>query len=185
MSSINFGGLIDVQVTRRPDKTAIITPDGSWTYRELHDKVQSIAARLSDDGIGVGDRVALLGYNSKEYVATLLAVYRVGAIAVPINYRLQRDELNHLVTDSGATAAFADAELVVDLEQALGGAASAFKVRICLDGDGLEGWESFCSVVVAESGRTVPLARVGHQSVQRIMYTNGTTSRPKGAMITH
>jgi fatty-acyl-CoA synthase len=185
VSSINFGGLVDVQVTRRPDKAAIITLDGSWSYRELHHNVQAIATRLADNGIGVGDRVALLGYNTKEYVATLLAVYRVGAIAVPINYRLQRDELNHLVTDSGAIAAFADAELVTDLEEALGAAASAFKVRICLDGDGPEGWESFGSVAAAESGRTVPLASLGHESVQRIMYTSGTTSRPKGVMITH
>lgn len=183
MSSINFGGLVDVQVTRRPEKAAIVTREGSWTYRRLHEAVHALAARLADDGVGQGDRVALLGYNSKEYVAALLAVYRLGAVAVPINYRLQRDELQHLVADSGACAALADHDLIADLEAATG--TGAFKVRICLDADGPAGWTSFGSVVAEGTGRTVPLAALDHDSVQRIMYTSGTTSRPKGVMVTH
>lgn len=185
MSSINFGGLVDVQATRRPDKAAIVTPEGAWTYRELHDKVHAAAARLTDSGVGMGDRVALLGYNTKAYVAALLAIYRIGAIAVPINYRLQQDELNHLVADSGAIAAFADSALATDLERTLGDGAPPFTAQICLDGEPPEGWSSFDAVVDECAGRRVPLAPVGHDSVQRIMYTSGTTSRPKGVMITH
>jgi acyl-CoA synthetase (AMP-forming)/AMP-acid ligase II len=185
VSSINFGGLVDVQVTRRPDKPAIITPDGTWTYRRLHDAVHAVAARLIDSGIGVGDRVALLGYNTKEYVAALLAIYRVGAIAVPINYRLQRDELEHLVADSGAVAAFADEDLADELERALIAASAEVRARICLDGAGAHGWTSFNTVVEEEVGRAAALAPADQNTVQRIMYTSGTTSRPKGVMITH
>ncbi len=186
MSSVNFGGMVDVQVTRRPDKAAIVTVDGEWTYRQLHDAVHAVAAHLQDRGVGAGDRVALLGYNSAEYVVALLAVYRLGAVAVPMNYRLQRDELAHLVADSGAVAAFADAELVPDLVAAAGDRASHLRALVSLDAPPREtGWTTLADVVAAGEGRRVPLAAVEHATVQRIMYTSGTTSRPKGAMVTH
>jgi acyl-CoA synthetase (AMP-forming)/AMP-acid ligase II len=185
VSSVNFGGMVDFQLSRRPDEPAVITADRTWTYRELHDAVQGVARYLADRGVHEGDRVALLGYNSAEYVVALLAIYRLGAIAVPMNYRLRREELRHLFSDSGAVAAFADVQLVDDLEAAADSAPGALRACLCLDGAGPAGWAPVAQLIAEWDGRGVPLAPVDHQTVQRIMYTSGTTSRPKGALISH
>ncbi|MGX4695429.1 class I adenylate-forming enzyme family protein [Streptomyces sp. JNUCC 63] len=184
MSSVNLGGVVDSHRSRRPDQPAIITESRVWTYEDLAQAVHSFAAWLHDRGVGRGDRVALLAKNSAEYVVSLLAVYRVGGIAVPLNYRLQSEELTYLLRDSGSVAILADGEYTASIDAILADTPQ-LRLRVCLDGAGGAGWQPWAQAVAAHAGSSVPVAEVGPQDVQRIMYTSGTTSRPKGVLVTH
>lgn len=183
-ANINLSDLVDVHRSRRPDEPALLTEARTWTYEDLAATVHSFAAYLAARGIGRGDRVAVLGLNSAEYVNALLAVYRVGAIAVPLNYRLQEDELNYLLANSGSSAILADEEFVGIVDN-LAERMPSLGTRVCLDGSGTSDWMAFDDAVREHHGAAVPSAIVGTDGIQRIMYTSGTTSRPKGVLITH
>ncbi|MCG2623389.1 AMP-binding protein [Arthrobacter sp. I2-34] len=184
MSSSNFGNLVDVHRSRRPEAPALITAERTWTYEDLAATVHAFAAYLQESGIRRGDRLALLGMNSAQYVAALLAVYRLGAIAVPLNYRLQLDELEYLLTNSGSVGVLADGQFTAVMDT-VGQALPPMRTRICLDGPGGTGWVAFDDAVAHHAGAEVPAEAVGPEDIQRIMYTSGTTSRPKGVLVTH
>ncbi|MDR7084835.1 acyl-CoA synthetase (AMP-forming)/AMP-acid ligase II [Arthrobacter ginsengisoli] len=183
-ANINLSNLVDVHRSRRPDEPALLTDARTWTYEDLAATVHSFAAYLATRGIGRGDRVSLLGLNSAEYVNALLAIFRVGAIAVPLNYRLQQDELDYLLTNSGSVAILADEEFVGIVDELAGGMPS-LGTRVCLNGSGTAEWLAFDDAVRQHQGAKVSSAIVGPEDIQRIMYTSGTTSRPKGVVITH
>jgi fatty-acyl-CoA synthase len=183
VSNINTGSLVDVQRRRRPDALALVSQDESCTYGELAERVHAFADRLREAGLGRGDRIAFLGGNSINYVVALMAVYRVGAIAVTLNVRLQVDELDYLFHDSGAIAALVDAEMIGVAEKVCAG--HDLRLSVCLDRSGLEGWPGLDDVVEAHRGAEVPVVDVAFDDPQRILYTSGTTSRPKGVVITH
>jgi fatty-acyl-CoA synthase len=185
MTAMNFGRLVDLQRVRRETEPALITDEDVWTYGRLADSVHATAAFLAERGVGKGDRVAVLGMNSPEYVCAVLAVYRLGAIAVPLNYRLQRVELEFLVRDSGAVAVICETEFVEVMHEICEDLRLRASVQLDGDGCGSPGWSLFSQVLADYSGREVPSAEVAFDDPQRIMYTSGTTSRPKGVIITH
>jgi acyl-CoA synthetase (AMP-forming)/AMP-acid ligase II len=186
MSSVNYAGFVDVQMKRRGHQDAIITPDGSWTFARLYHDVNALADHLRTVGVGPGDRVAILAMNSPEYVCSLLAIYRLGAVAVPLNYRLQVEELRYLLADSGSVGVLADMEFVPVVREAVEGLKD-LRTRIVLDvtTDPEPGWEFFKDIIREHQGKGVPLYEASFDTLQRIMYTSGTTSHPKGVMITH
>jgi fatty-acyl-CoA synthase len=184
VSSSNFSDVVDVHRSRRPDAPALITADRTWTYEDVAATVHAFASYLQASGIRRGDRVALLGMNSAQYVNALLAVYRIGAIAVPLNYRLQEDELEYLLTNSGCISVLADAEFTAVMDR-VGEILPPMHARVCLHGSGSTGWVAFDDAVADHLGAVVPSEAVGPEDIQRIMYTSGTTSRPKGVLVTH
>jgi len=145
------------------------------TYTELAGRVADLAGGLVADGIGVGDRVALLMHNSIEFVETFLAVAMAGAVAVPLNVRLREPDFQHMLTDSGS-------RLLVT-ESALLTAAPAL-----LNLDGLR-------VVRVDRGELGTLREQGQplegptprrdQDLLSLMYTSGTTGVPKAVMLSH
>jgi fatty-acyl-CoA synthase len=185
MSAMNFARLIDLQCIRREHHPALITEDHVWTYGRLAENVWAISAYLAARGVLKGDRVAMLGMNSAEYVAVAFAIYRLGAVAVPLNYRLQHEELKFLLRDSGAVAILCDKDYVSSIEGVSEGI--EWRAKVQLDGPHAEasGWLTFSEVVADYSGSAAPLAEVVAADPQRIMYTSGTTSRPKGVILTH
>ncbi|MET9616463.1 acyl-CoA synthetase [Kitasatospora indigofera] len=166
---------------RTPGRTAVVHQDGELTYAQLHLRVLRLAHALRALGVGRGDRVAYLGPNHPAFLETLFATGALGAVFVPLNTRLAAAELAFNLGDSGS------AVLVHAREQAeaAGAAASAAGTRrlISLDGPapGVLGYED----LLAGSG-TEPLDEaVAPDSPCMIMYTSGTTGRPKGAVLSH
>ncbi|MFG3406998.1 long-chain fatty acid--CoA ligase [Streptomyces sp. NPDC048142] len=166
---------------RTPDRVAIVHEDRSWTYRELHQRVLRLARALRELGVARGDRIAYLGPNHPAFLETLFAAGLLGAVFVPLNTRLAAPELTYNLSDSGSVV------LVHAPEQA--GAArtaadeAAVRHRIALDGpdEGVLGYEEFIA-----GGGTEPLDEsVAPQDTCMIMYTSGTTGRPKGAVLSH
>lgn len=159
-----------------PDAAALRFAGTGRTYRELEDRVTRLAAVLADRGVGHGDRVAVLALNGLEVVETFLATVRLGAIAVPVNFRLVADEVAYVLADSGAVA------LVVD--PATAGTAAKARDRA----------PALTTVLTVGADYEAALAGADPTPVERaveesdpafLMYTSGTTGKPKGAVLTH
>ena len=152
----------------RPDHLAVVFGEETRTHAELHDRAARVASVLAGDGVQPGDRVALLMHNRIEFVEALLACQRLGAVAVPINFRLAADEIDFVLADSGATV------LICDSAPPAPGA-----VRMALEvGPAYE-------QVVASSPARRELADAHDDDAALMCYTSGTTGRPKGAVLTH
>src|ERR687893_1973112 len=96
---------------RTPDAWALRFDGGGRTYAELDERVTRLARALADRGVGTGDRVAVLGLNSMEVWEAYLAGVRLGAVVVPVNFRLVAGEVAYVLSDSGAVALVVDTAL--------------------------------------------------------------------------
>ena len=152
----------------RPDHPAVVFGDQTRTHAELHDRAARVASVLAGDGVERGDRVALLLHNRIEFVEALLACHRLGAVAVPINFRLAPDEIDFVVADSGATVLICDSPPP-------GRSAVGMVLEV---GPAYE-------QAVASSRPRRQAADVLDDDAALMCYTSGTTGRPKGAVLTH
>jgi long-chain acyl-CoA synthetase len=154
---------------KTPDRVAITDTERSLTYTELTGFTERIARALAGRGIRPGDRIAFLGRNSLEFYPVFFAAAAVGSVLVPLNWRLTADDLAFQLADSGAKLAIADAEFTGALPADL---------DTILIGDEFDAF-------VAEA----PLSRPAHQpradDIALQPYTSGTSSKPKGVLLTH
>ena len=167
---------------RHPDKVAIIDGDVSLTFAEFEHLVDRAAAALSDNGFGVGDRVALLAHNCWQYAVLAFATARAGVILVPINFMLTAEEISFILRHSGVSGFLVEADLAPTAEEAmrLGGSVKT-KAAVVFPGQSLPaGWDDFEQWLTTSSAAPTPT--VADDQVIRLMYTSGTESHPKGAM---
>jgi fatty-acyl-CoA synthase len=164
---ISLGGWFAARAARSPNRRALTFEGVTWTYAEMLLRIDRMAVCLQEGGVRHGDRVAFLGLNQPAFFETMFGAVRLGAIFVPLNFRLTTAELAFIIEDAGVHT------LVVD--SAHRNLVEGIQVRRLLS---------------AEADRTtgIPLAApdpVAPDEVAVIMYTSGTTGRPKGAMLTH
>ncbi|MBY6414352.1 acyl-CoA synthetase [Rhodococcus sp. BP-252] len=165
-------GVLRRSAARFPERTAITFEGRSHTYRELDDAVSRAARRLLALGLVTGDRVAAYGVNSDAYVVGFLACARAGLVHVPVNYALVGDELKYLVEQSGSRAVLVDPELAATLDSVR---ADLPVDHVLALPDLLDGSESVDELESAAES----------SDLAQLLYTSGTTSKPKGAMMSH
>ncbi|MFF2082930.1 fatty-acid--CoA ligase FadD5 [Nocardia sp. NPDC058176] len=174
---------IALHATTSPDGPALRFLGKTTTWGELHARVQRLADALARRGVAPGDRVMILMLNNTEYIESVFAINSLGAIAVPVNFRLTPPELVYQVNDSGSAVIITDAVLA-PLAAAVSAATETLRTRIVVGaptGDGALGYED----LLAEEGESHEPRDVPEDSAALIMYTSGTTGNPKGAVLTH
>ncbi|GAA3810608.1 long-chain fatty acid--CoA ligase [Sphaerisporangium flaviroseum] len=154
-----------------PERVALSHGGREWTYGELHERVNRLASALRGLGVRHGDRVAFLGLNHPALVETFFAAGALGAVFVPLNTRLTAPELSYIVGDAGASV------LLCGAEHAEIGAALPVARRVSVATE----YEDLLAAGDAQS-LDEP---VGSDEPCLIMYTSGTTGRPKGAVLSH
>ena len=181
-----IGALLRRSASRNPDATALQFQDRRWTYSELEAAVHRVAGRLLSARLPAGSRVAAYGANSDAYAILFLACAAAGLIHVPVNFALKGDELAYLLENSGAVLVVADAERspLVDQVRTEGKATAIEQLWGLLPGTSTEP-----SILDTARDTALPANRVnvevGGADVAQLLYTSGTTSAPKGAMMTH
>ncbi len=166
------------------DRIALIDGDRRITYAEFDRRTDQLARALREFGVRSGDRVAVLMVNSVAFLETLLATAKIGAVFVPINFRLAAPEVSFLLADSGADVFVWSGHLSPLARAALAGEGVRVRARVVVGGAPTDGEADFEQVLA--SGEPSPLGiAVAGSDVCCLMYTSGTTGRPKGAMLTH
>ncbi|MDH6217944.1 acyl-CoA synthetase [Streptomyces pseudovenezuelae] len=181
----NFASILDYHLSQRPDAVVITQAKQRLTVRELHERVNRLAAGLAELGVGRGDVVGLLLYNRPEFLELLYAAGRLGAVFLPLNYRLSEEEWQYILGHAEARVLVTEPEFtraadriaanVPGLEHRIqvGGAATA------------RPWTGYEELLARHPGARVEPVEAGPDDLQRLMYTSGTTARPKGVCITH
>ena len=161
---------------RNPDGEALVCGERRMTWREVAQQSASVAAGLRKMGVQAGDRVALLLGNRIEFVLAMFAAANLGAVTVLLSTRQQKPEIAHVLTDCGAVLLIHEATLSDRLPDV-----PDLKYRLAVDD--AAGASAFSAL--ADHAPLQNPAEVGEEDTAMILYTSGTTGRPKGAMLAH
>jgi fatty-acyl-CoA synthase len=175
---------------RTPNKLAVVCGETSWTYAEFEHISKCVAAGLAERGVTKGTRVAVLARNSHAFVAMRFALARLGAVLVPINFMLKAEEVAYILRHAGATMLATDSGLA-PLARAAKVLDTAVRDLIWLPAEGASEpqAESNADMIAFDTlaaSKTAPSdPELGGGDLAQIVYTSGTESSPKGAMLTH
>lgn len=180
-----IGDLLRRTAKRVPNKPAIICGDTTWTYAQFEEVCNRVATGLARKGIKTGDHVAILARNSHAFAAMRFALARMGAVLVPINFMLGADEVNYILKHSGAVMLCTDSDMARTAKKAI--ANTFVSTLVWLPSEDptspVDGFINFNDLASAPA--------IGFQndfdgsSLAQIVYTSGTESSPKGALLTH
>ena len=171
-----------------PEREAVVDEGLRLTYTEFAARCDRVSAALQGLGVGQGDRVAYIAPNTHAQLESFYAVPQIGAVLVPINYRLTADDFTYIINHSGAKVVCVHGEYVQDVERireqlpgvvhfiALEGLANELRAR---------GWLDYEALLREAPEGTFLHPEISEDDLITINYTSGTTSRPKGVMITH
>jgi fatty-acyl-CoA synthase len=164
------------------ERQAVVDGDLRLTYAQFFDRCDRWSAALQQLGIGQGDRVAYIAPNTHAQLESFYAVPQIGAVLVPINYRLTADDFVYLINHSGAKVICAHSDYLAAVES-IRSQLPAVNHFIALEGSHA-GWLDY-ETLVAEAANEFVRSEIRESDLLTINYTSGTTSRPKGVMTTH
>jgi fatty-acyl-CoA synthase len=165
-----------------PQRVAVIDGASRWTYTQFLDRCARWSAVLQKLGIAPGDRVAYLSPNTHAQLESFYAVPQIGAVLVPLNYRLTADDFVYLINHSGSRMVCADRDYLGTIDS-IREQLPKVEHFVALTGEA-EHWLNYESMIDA-SAAEFARPEIHETDLLTINYTSGTTSRPKGVMITH
>ncbi|MCC5859518.1 MAG: o-succinylbenzoate--CoA ligase [Ectothiorhodospiraceae bacterium] len=169
---------------RNRNQEAVIFGEHRFTYGELNRRTNAVANALWYRGIRKGDRVALLLLNSNAFLETFFACAKLGAIAVPLNYRLSPAELHFILSDSGARVLVYHPRFANLVDPIREDTPLEHGIAVAAAGEDI-GTDADYEETLQASAQTEPDVLVGQQDPLMMMYTSGTTGKPKGALMSH
>ena len=180
---MNTSEFLAISAAIVPDRTALVFEGRRTTYEELQSRVNRLAAALGALGVGPGDRIGVIQVNADAVVEAYFAAAKLDAVFVPLNFRARADEMSFMIQDSGPKVLLAGARYLGMVDEILGGDIDCVEHRIALEG-ATDGWLSYADLVNgADDEELWPTA--DDENLAVLLFTSGTTSFPKGVMLTH
>jgi len=185
----NIGSILTKRALLNPTNEALfdVAQAVRFSYDELNNRTNQVANGLRSLGVQKGDRVALLMMNCHEFVTSFFAIAKIGAVIVPLNWRLVPDELEFIMKDAGATVLLSGSEFdaaITELHSRGDRTDVKHWVRVGI-ADSLPSFAQSFDSVVSSQPDTEPEITAWNDDLLYIMYTSGTTGLPKGVMHTH
>ena len=185
---MNIGRLLSETARHHPKHDAVRWGTQRLSYRELDDRVNSLAAGLTELGLSTGDRIGFIMWNRPELLEVLFAAFKLGLCVVPLNARFNSEEIVYHLGDPRATTIVHGPEFRDDIEAALDRTPSVKQV-ISLDGArpaaSAATVHDYEDLIAAHPGAPDATVEVDPGTICWLFYTSGTTGRPKGAMLSH
>lgn len=185
INRVALGDILRRNARRYPDKVALVDGEVRLTYRELDERCNRFAHYLLSLGFEKGDRVVTVCQNSHEFVTTFFGIQKAGLVWVPVNPALGPDDIRYILEHSEARAVVADDLILADprrrqvMVDAVG-----HVVEISYSGDEPRHGVPFSAALEGQPAEE-PLVDISERDLAQIMYTSGTTGRPKGVMHSH
>lgn len=182
---ITLAGWLTKRVRQTPNRPLLTFEGQTWTYAEFAERSARVADVLRSGGVVAGDRVAYLAFNHHTFLECMFGCARIGAIFVPLNFRLTGPELAFMLDDADVSTMIAGPEhrSILDAVRGEVPVQRWIGVEGTTGGDGAE-WEDY-EVLLEAATPVEEIAQIDPAETALIMYTSGTTGRPKGAMLTH
>jgi fatty-acyl-CoA synthase len=165
-----------------PEREAVVDGNLRLSYRQFFDRCDRWSSALQALGVQRGDRIAYIAPNTHAQLESFYAVPQIGAVLVPLNYRLTADDFVYLINHSGARIVCAHTSYLESVDS-VRGQLSSVEAFVSLEGS-RDGWLDY-EGLLAESSSHYERPEIEESDLLTINYTSGTTSRPKGVMITH
>jgi len=178
---MNIGSLLSQSARKFPDLLAIECEGRSYTYRQFNEEVNRLAHGLLQHGVNKGDKLALMMKNSDHFVFTFFAAAKIGAVAVPVNFRLTATEVQYILEQSDTAIVVCDKEF----EQIIAEAKHGTGVRMVMTAGEPETVGFYSYEKILSENTNEPDIEVSEKDDVEILYTSGTTGRPKGALFDH
>lgn len=181
----NFYEVMEANAKNAPKKTAIFVDDRKVTYVKLKQNIDTFARFLEFSGIRSGDRVAMIVGNSEEFVVSLFAITKIGAIAVPLNTFLKKEEFEYILNDCDARMLISSASFANETKNLL----DSTKIEKIVWTDKYDNLDernySFTEIDASLETHERLEKRPLLDDLACIVYTSGTTGKPKGAMLSY
>ncbi len=165
-----------------PERNCIVFEGKRWTYAQINERVNRLGNALAKLGIKEGDRVGILHVNYSQYIETYFAVAKLGAIFVPLNFRAKADELAYMITHAEAKTLFVG-NRYLDMVNAMLPQLPSIKKCFSIDSHS-EGMGYYEDLIGSASSNEL-IGEIGDENTTILMYTAGTTGRPKGVPLRH
>lgn len=178
---IDLSSILKRVCAKAGNRPAITFEGQAWTYHEFHNRVLILAMHFKSEGIRKGDRIGYVGQNHPAFLETLFAAATLGAIFVPLNFRLSGPELKYIINDAGLHTLVYDGFMQATVEGIQDILCCQKYLTVEIDDSRRSQYE-----LVVQNG--APLSEIAVPSaddIAFIMYTSGTTGLPKGVMLTH
>lgn len=172
---MNLGTMLDATVDRVPHKEALVYGDKRYSFTELRDEALKAATVLQNHGVGFGDTIGIMTFNSPGFVFASLGAWYIGATVVPVNHKFQAPEVEYTIKHSGTVLGIVSAELA--------SVARAGAPHITWLETESSSSDSFDSLQRAAEPATPQ--EFTDEAIAQVLYTSGTTSAPKGCVHTH
>lgn len=176
----NLATTLEESAKKFPEKDCIIFNDDRYSYKVVHELVCKTGNALLKLGINKGDRVVVCLMNCPEFIFVFYALAKIGAVAVPINYLLNKNEVKYIIEDSGASLVITDFKKAPELKEAKPAGVQLWVVG----GEEETEAKSFWPTIENEPG-VLDSCQCNKEDLIHILYTSGTTGKPKGVMLTH
>ena len=182
---LHIADLLSKRAELTPDRVGLVAAESgvTYTYGELNARANRLANLMLSLGVGQGDRVAILAQNSVVYVDLLYGLAKIGAVLAPLNWRLTARELSYIAADSAPKAIVCGPEFAALLAEVR--REVDYDIVLGIEGAQVEGGQSYEDALAAAADTEPLRPPLSGEDIGCLMYTSGTTGRPKGAMLPH